>query len=91
MHLERFFVPGLAHASYLLASGDEAVLTRTSWQRRFLADRPALVHLGPAEFNVSKQQATREELASPLFGHTRFHKTNLKTNKSKMSDISSTV
>ena len=26
MHIERFFVPGLAHASYLLASGDEAVV-----------------------------------------------------------------
>jgi hydroxyacylglutathione hydrolase len=25
MHIERFFVPGLAHASYLLASGNEAV------------------------------------------------------------------
>lgn len=26
MHIERFFVPGLAHASYLVASGDEAVV-----------------------------------------------------------------
>jgi glyoxylase-like metal-dependent hydrolase (beta-lactamase superfamily II) len=26
MHIERFFVPGLAHASYLLASEDEAVV-----------------------------------------------------------------
>jgi hydroxyacylglutathione hydrolase len=26
MHIERFFVPGLAHASYLVASGNEAVL-----------------------------------------------------------------
>ena len=26
MHIERFFVPGLAHASYLLASKDEAVV-----------------------------------------------------------------
>jgi hydroxyacylglutathione hydrolase len=25
MHIERFFVPGLAHASYLVASGSEAV------------------------------------------------------------------
>jgi hydroxyacylglutathione hydrolase len=25
MHIERFFVPGLAHASYLVASGNEAV------------------------------------------------------------------
>jgi len=26
MHIERFFVPGLAHASYLVASGSEAVV-----------------------------------------------------------------
>ena len=26
MHIERFFVPGLAQASYLLASGNEAVV-----------------------------------------------------------------
>jgi hydroxyacylglutathione hydrolase len=26
MHIERFFVPGLAHASYLIASGNEAVV-----------------------------------------------------------------
>jgi hydroxyacylglutathione hydrolase len=26
MHIERFFVPGLAHASYLVASGNEAVV-----------------------------------------------------------------
>jgi hypothetical protein len=26
MLIERFFVPGLAHVSYLLASGDEAVV-----------------------------------------------------------------
>jgi hydroxyacylglutathione hydrolase len=26
MHIERFFVPGLAHVSYLIASGDEAVV-----------------------------------------------------------------
>jgi glyoxylase-like metal-dependent hydrolase (beta-lactamase superfamily II) len=26
MHIERFFVPGLAHASYLIASGDEAAV-----------------------------------------------------------------
>ena len=24
MHIERFFIPGLAHASYLIASGNEA-------------------------------------------------------------------
>ena len=26
MHIERFFVPGLAHASYAIASGGEAVV-----------------------------------------------------------------
>ena len=26
MHIERFFIPGLAHASYLIASGNEAVV-----------------------------------------------------------------
>ncbi len=26
MHIERFFVPGLAHASYLVASESEAVV-----------------------------------------------------------------
>src|SRR5580704_10262171 len=26
MHIERFFVPGLAHACYLVASGNEAVV-----------------------------------------------------------------
>ncbi|MBV8417228.1 MAG: MBL fold metallo-hydrolase, partial [Verrucomicrobia bacterium] len=26
MHIERFFVPGLAHASYVVASGREAVV-----------------------------------------------------------------
>ena len=26
MHIERFFVPGLAHASYLIASGNEAAV-----------------------------------------------------------------
>jgi hypothetical protein len=26
MHIERFFVPGLAHVSYVVASGPEAVI-----------------------------------------------------------------
>jgi len=26
MHIERFFVPGLAHVSYVVASGTEAVV-----------------------------------------------------------------